>query len=93
MLIGARTPEHLFALDELQQLRSEMPNLDIRLIIEKGEMSESHIGYPTDLITDLNLNPITRVYLCGPPPMVEAGRTAAQTAGLPRGDVLCERFN
>lgn len=93
VLIGARTPGHLFALEELQALRSEMPGLDVKLVVEHGAGPESHSGYPTDLIAGLGLDPSTRVYLCGPPPMVEAGRTAAQAAGLPRGDVLCERFN
>jgi 3-phenylpropionate/trans-cinnamate dioxygenase ferredoxin reductase subunit/benzoate/toluate 1,2-dioxygenase reductase subunit len=93
VLIGARTPGHLFALDELQALRSEMPQLAIRLAVEQGTGPDDHAGYPTDLIGGLGLDPSTRVYLCGPPPMVEAGRAAAQAAGLPRGDVLCERFN
>jgi ferredoxin-NADP reductase len=30
--------------------------------------------------------------MCGPPPMVEAGRRASEAAGLKRADVLCERF-
>lgn len=93
VLIGARTPEHLFALEELQALRSEMPQLDVKLAVEQGAGPDSHAGYPTDLIGGLGLDSSTRVYLCGPPPMVEAGRTAAQAAGMPRGDVLCERFN
>lgn len=93
VLIGARTPGHLFALDELQALGAEMPHLEVKLAVEQGAGPESHTGYPTDLIGGLGLEPSTRVYLCGPPPMVEAGRAAAQAAGLPRGDVLCERFN
>lgn len=93
VLIGARTPGHLFALDELQTLRSEMPQLQIKLAVEQGTGPQDHAGYPTDLIGGLGLDPATRVYLCGPPPMVEAGRAAAQAAGLPRSDVLCERFN
>lgn len=93
VLIGARTPGHLFAMDELQALRSEMPQLQIKLAVEQGTGPQDHAGYPTDLIGGLGLDPSTRVYLCGPPPMVEAGRAAAQAAGLPRSDVLCERFN
>jgi 3-phenylpropionate/trans-cinnamate dioxygenase ferredoxin reductase subunit/benzoate/toluate 1,2-dioxygenase reductase subunit len=83
----------LFAIDELQALRSDMPQLDLKFAIEHGECSNSHAGYPTDLICNLGLDTSTRVYLCGPPPMVEAGRAAAQEAGLLRSDVLCERFN
>lgn len=93
VLIGARTPEHLFALDELQSLRSDIPQLQVKFVLEEGECPDSHAGYPTDLICRLGLDAATRVYLCGPPPMVEAGRVAAQEAGMPRSDVLCERFN
>lgn len=93
VLIGARTPGHLFAMQELQSLRGEMPGLELRLAVEQGGGPHSHAGYPTDLIHGLGLDPATRVYLCGPPPMVEAGRAAVQAAGLARGDVLCERFN
>lgn len=93
VLIGARTPGHLFAMDELQALCSEMPQLQIKLAVEQGAGPQDHTGYPTDLIEGLGLDPSTRVYLCGPPPMVEAGRAAAQAAGFTRSNVLCERFN
>lgn len=91
LLIGARTAGHLFALDELEALR-EVNGVELRLAVEQEPTPGCHQGYATDLIEQLNLDPTTRVYLCGPPPMVEAGRRAAEAAGLPRADVLCERF-
>lgn len=93
LLIGARTPAHLFAIDELESLRQEMPQLQLQFAIEHDASPEHHSGYPTDLVADLGMPPTTRVYLCGPPPMVEAGRASAQAIGIARGDVLCERFN
>lgn len=92
VLIGARTAGHLFAVDALAALRQKVPGLTVHLAVEEGEDASLHHGYATDLIPSLGLDPITRVYLCGPPPMVEAGRRAAEAAGLPRSDVLCERF-
>lgn len=92
MLLGARTPGHLFALDELQALRSELPHVNLQLAVEQDATQDCHQGYATDLIGTLGLASNTRVYLCGPPPMVEAGRRAAESAGLLRQDVLCERF-
>ncbi|MDM0015362.1 2Fe-2S iron-sulfur cluster binding domain-containing protein [Variovorax sp. J22P168] len=91
-LIGARTRGHLFALDELETLRKASTNVQIRFAVEQDAAADCHAGYATDLIAELGLDPSTRVYLCGPPPMVEAGRKAAEAAGLPRHDVLCERF-
>jgi 3-phenylpropionate/trans-cinnamate dioxygenase ferredoxin reductase subunit/benzoate/toluate 1,2-dioxygenase reductase subunit len=92
LLIGARTPGHLFALKELHALRDHLPHVQIKLAVEQDADADCHPGYATDLIAGLGLAPATRVYLCGPPPMVEAGRKAAEAAGLPRQDVLCERF-
>jgi 3-phenylpropionate/trans-cinnamate dioxygenase ferredoxin reductase subunit/benzoate/toluate 1,2-dioxygenase reductase subunit len=91
-LIGARTPEHLFALDEITRLAERLKAAALQIAVEQGERAGCHAGYATDLIPKLGLDPSTRVYLCGPPPMVEAGRHAAEAAGLKRADVLCERF-
>ncbi len=92
LLIGARTPGHLFAIDELNALRVQLKDVDLEVAVEQGAPSGCHEGYATDLIPKLGLDPRTRVYLCGPPPMVDAGRRAAEAAGLRRADVLCERF-
>jgi 3-phenylpropionate/trans-cinnamate dioxygenase ferredoxin reductase subunit/benzoate/toluate 1,2-dioxygenase reductase subunit len=92
VVIGARTPGHLIAMDELEQIRAGLPGMTIHLAVEQGDGPAAHRGYPTDLIAQLQVEADTRVYLCGPPPMVEAGRSAAESAGLPRKEVLCERF-
>ena len=91
-LIGARTPGHLFALDELRQLGEKLQGMELQVAVEQDADAGCHAGYATDLIPQLGLDPSTRVYLCGPPPRVEAGRRAAAAAGLPAADVLCERF-
>jgi benzoate/toluate 1,2-dioxygenase reductase subunit len=92
MLIGARSSEHLIAKNELSELMAKIPQLKLEVATETGADCACHTGYATDLISTLNLDPDTRVYLCGPPPMVEAGRIAAESAGQNRADVLCERF-
>jgi benzoate/toluate 1,2-dioxygenase reductase subunit len=92
LIVGARTPAHLMALPELESLQRDMSGLTVHLVVEEGELLGATAGYPTELIPRLALDPTTRVYLCGPPPMVEAGRRAAQAAGLQAADVLCERF-
>lgn len=92
VLLGVRTGAHLFAQEELEALRQRLPELDIRLAAESEPAASCHTGYATDLITSLGLDPSTRVYLCGPPPMVDAGRHAAVAAGMAKNDVLCERF-
>lgn len=92
LVLGVRTAGHLFARESLDAWRVRLPNLDLRVASEAGGVEGGHIGYPTDLIGSLDLDPRTRVYLCGPPPMVDAGRSACVKVGIARTDVLCERF-
>ena len=92
LLIGVRSGTHLFALDQLGELRDKWPTLQVNYAAESDPIEPCHTGYATDLITDLGVDPSTRVYLCGPPAMVEAGRSAVEAVGLARRDMLCERF-
>lgn len=92
LLMGVRTPAHLFAASELESFRQRLPNLVLRFAAESQATDVCSAGYATDLIGTLDLDKSTRVYLCGPPPMVDAGRNAAVTSGMARNDVLCERF-
>jgi NAD(P)H-flavin reductase len=92
VLVGVRTGEHLFATEEIERWRERIPSLQVRFAAETNPGDKCAEGYATDLIKELELAPDTRVYLCGPPPMVEAGRSAVVAKGLPRGEVLCERF-
>lgn len=92
LLLGVRTGKHLFALEELEKIRAALPDLQIRYAAETQPGENCTEGYATDLIKTLELTPNTRVYLCGPPLMVDAGRTAAVSQGLSRNEVLCERF-
>lgn len=93
VLIGARTGGHLFAQAQLQAAKEAMPHLRIDIACEDQVPEGCHQGYATDLITPERVLPDTRVYLCGPPAMVEAGRAAANQAGVAKSRVLCERFN
>ena len=93
VLIGARSGAHLFAQAQLQAAKEAMPHLHIDIACENQAPDGCHQGYATDLITPDTLLPDTRIYLCGPPAMVEAGRAAASKAGVAKSRVLCERFN
>lgn len=92
LLVGVRSGGHLFAQKEIDAIRAEFPELEVQYAAEKEAPPGCHEGYGTDLIGKLDVDPKTQVYLCGPPPMVEAGREAMAKAGLRKGDALCERF-
>lgn len=92
LLIGARTGAHLFAQPAIDELKAKVSGLEVVYATESDAPEGVHLGYATDLITPELITPDTRVYLCGPPPMVEAGRNAAVKAGVRKSEVLCERF-
>jgi 3-phenylpropionate/trans-cinnamate dioxygenase ferredoxin reductase subunit len=92
LLVGVRTGKHLFAQDEIEGLKTAFPELEVLYAAESDAPTGCHHGYGTDLINQIAVDPRTQVYLCGPPPMVEAGREAMAKAGLRKGDALCERF-
>lgn len=93
LLVGARSGQHLFALDELESFKSLMPQLQIEIAAESHVPEGAHKGYPTELIEASRLTPQTQIYVCGPPLMVDAARTAALKAGARKSDILCEKFN
>ena len=77
LLMGVRSGAHLFGVDEIERLKTRLPGLNIEYTAEADPAERCRSGYATDLIASLSLDPRTRVYLCGPPPMVEAGRAPA----------------
>jgi benzoate/toluate 1,2-dioxygenase reductase subunit len=93
VLIGARSGAHLFAQAQLQAVQEALPHVHIDIACEDQAPEGCHQGYATDLITADTVLPDTRIYLCGPPAMVEAGRAAASKAGVSKSRVLCECFN
>lgn len=93
LLIGVRTEDQLIALSEIQNLIDTWPNFELKIAVEKSNSQNIHLsGYATDLIKNLKLKPTTRIYMCGPPPMVEAAKKEVVALGFKSKDVLCERF-
>lgn len=93
LVIGGRSGAHLFAMDELAAMARANPMLKIAYAVEANPTAGAHTGYPTDLIPDLKLTKAERVYVCGPPPMVDAVKRAMDGIGLEKDSALYERFN
>ena len=92
IFIGARSGDHLFAAEELRAATDTIPNLTIRRFVEREAPQDCETGYPTAGFASGPIEPGARVYVCGPPPMVEAARMAAESAGLNKQEMLFERF-
>jgi propane monooxygenase reductase subunit len=95
---GARTPADLFALDEIERLRGELPDLTfVPALSEAGEDGgvdwEGEAGLITDVVDRLE-DDLADVdaYLCGPPPMVDAAIALLERRGCPEAHIYFDRF-
>ncbi|ESW60290.1 MAG: NADH oxidase [Rhodobacter sp. CACIA14H1] len=84
----------LVELDRLNSLAALIPSLDIATIVAAPETGHARRGYVTDHLTAADLwNGAADVYLCGPPPMVEAVRAHMAALGVTPAAFLFEKFN
>jgi methane monooxygenase component C len=94
LFFGVTRPEELFYLDELESLRAEMPNLDLKIaVVEGARRAEVAKGTVIDLLrAELKGGVEPDIYLCGPPGMIDAAFAAVAEAGVPKDHVYLEKF-
>lgn len=84
----------LVELDRLQSLADLMPTLSLTTIVADPISDHAKKGYVTDHLTAADLwDGAADVYLCGPPPMVEAVRDHMKGLGVTPASFLFEKFN
>lgn len=95
LLFGARSQRDVYALREIEQLRSRWPAPFDFSIALSGEPQDSDWlgsrGYITGLLPLLFVNPV-EAYLCGPPAMIDAAEQALVKAGVKHSHIFCDRF-
>lgn len=95
LFFGVNRESELFALDELERLKAELPQLKVDLCVWKpqGEW-KGFTGTPAEALcqalTDIPTQP--DIYLCGPPPLIDAVERTAAALGVPAEQVFSERF-
>ncbi|MDL9935286.1 FAD-binding oxidoreductase [Gordonia sp. ABSL1-1] len=95
---GARTAKDLFYLDEIASLGKQladftftaclsesMDDLPAGVTVEHGNVTDVVERSEPDLAR-------TEVYLCGPPPMVDAALALADTCSVPKDQVFYDKF-
>ncbi|MGW1676850.1 2Fe-2S iron-sulfur cluster-binding protein [Saccharopolyspora sp. NPDC002376] len=96
---GARTPADLFYLDEIRALGERLA--DFEFVVALSESSEgveglgvaAEDGMVTDVVEAREPELLrTEVYLCGPPPMVDAALELAARQGVPDDQVFYDKF-
>lgn len=84
----------LVELDRLHRLAALIPSLTVATIVAAPEADHPLRGYVTDHLTAADLwDGAADVYLCGPPPMVEAVRAHMSALGVTPASFLFEKFN
>jgi benzoate/toluate 1,2-dioxygenase reductase component len=93
LFYGATTDENLVELDRLDSFKSKLP-FDYKTCVSIEQSSKHAQGFVTQWITKENLgeNPYD-MYICGPPPMVDAVKKSIHTEGVNQGHFYEEKFN
>ncbi|MCA8882076.1 MAG: ring-hydroxylating dioxygenase ferredoxin reductase family protein [Rhodobacteraceae bacterium] len=84
----------LVELERVQDLAGKIGDVTVVTILAAADEDHERKGFVTDHVTAEELNGgDVDVYLCGPPPMVEAVRQHFNTLGVQPASFLFEKFN
>ncbi len=94
LLYGANRPAEFFALDALDAYAARGLDLTAELcVVEGGDGWDGHTGHVTTLLRrELLGSDGCDVYLCGPPPMIDAGAAWLAEAGVDPASIHSEKF-
>lgn len=96
MFFGVTRHTEVFAQEELQALADSLPDFRYDTVVWHPDPQWSGAtGNPVDLAAAeaAKLDEWPDVYVCGPPPMVEAAHAALTAVGVPEDQIHAERFS
>jgi NAD(P)H-flavin reductase len=93
LLLGANAEDELFALEQLAGYAEKGIDLAIeRAVVEAGPGWVEAVGHVTDMLRFDQVDAGQQVYLCGPPPMIEAAEEWLRDHGIEDARVHAEKF-
>ena len=93
LLCGANTPEELFGLDRLDSYQKNGLDLTTELAVVAADGAwDGVVGHVTDMLRYEMIDPAPDVYLCGPPPMIDAGLSWLARPNLDPALIHNEKF-
>lgn len=93
LIYGVTNDFDLVELDRLQALAAQIPNFSFSACVANPDSQYPHKGYVTQHIEPRHLNDgDVDVYLCGPPPMVEAVSQYIREQGITPANFYYEKF-
>jgi benzoate/toluate 1,2-dioxygenase reductase subunit len=93
LIYGVTSDTDLIKVDELEEAAKRLPNFSFACCVADGTSACPNKGYVTRFIEPAHLNGgDVDVYLCGPPPMVEAVRNHFKQQGVTPQNFYYEKF-
>lgn len=92
LCFGCTRRQELFYEQELMELASSTPRLEVRIAVMEGADGELRAGTAVSLLQKADFDADTACYLCGPPLMVDAARKALTEHGVAPKAIRAERF-
>jgi NAD(P)H-flavin reductase/ferredoxin len=94
LIFGVTNDPDLVKVDELEGYADRMPNFTFTCVVAAEESSYPNKGYVTHHMKPEHLNDgFVDVYLCGPPPMVDAVRKYLSDQGIEPASFYYEKFS
>lgn len=95
LLFGARTEQDLYALDRIEQIKKNWLGDFIFVPVLSDEPAESawqgKRGFVTEVFKSY-CQPDQQLYMCGPPPMIDAAISIAKTKGIEDNQIFFDKF-
>ena len=93
MILGVNSDADLVGIDRLEIYAQRLPNFSYACTVASPDSAHPNKGYVTHHISASQLNGgDADVYLCGPPPMVDAVRSFLSSEGLTPHNFYYEKF-
>lgn len=94
MLYGVTRDEDLVMVDRLEAYAQRIPGFSFATCVAQADTAHPRQGYVTDHLEPQALhNGNVDVYLCGPPPMVDAVQKHFKAAGITPASFHYEKFS
>jgi cytochrome P450/NAD(P)H-flavin reductase len=93
LILGVNNDEDLVGIDRLETFAQRLPNFTWACTVSSPDSAHPNKGYVTQHIVPSQLNDgDADIYLCGPPPMVDAVRDFLAARGLTPRNFYYEKF-
>ena len=94
LIFGVTNDADLVKVDELEGYAARMPNVTVATVVAAEASSHPNKGYVTHHMKPEHLNDgFVDIYLCGPPPMVDAVRKYLGDQGIEPASFYYEKFS